>query len=60
MGYTVRTEQWRYTEWDDGKRGIELYDEKADPAELRNLAGEPDRAKIVAQMQGILRGVRGK
>ena len=21
MGYSVRTGQWRYTEWDDGKRG---------------------------------------
>ena len=59
MGYTVRTEQWRYTEWDDGKQGIELYDETADPAELRNLAGEPDKVKIIAQMKSILRGVRG-
>jgi iduronate 2-sulfatase len=57
MGYTVRTEQWRYTEWDDGKRGTELYDEKADPAELRNLAGEPDKAKIIGQMKGVLRAV---
>ena len=24
MGYSVRTEQWRYTEWDDGARGVEL------------------------------------
>jgi len=23
MGYSVRTEKWRYTEWDDGKRGTE-------------------------------------
>jgi uncharacterized sulfatase len=60
MGYTVRTEQWRYTEWDNGKRGTELYDEKADPAELRNLAGDPDRAKIITQMQGLLRDVRGQ
>ena len=59
MGYSVRTEQWRYTEWDDGKQGIELYDEVADPAELRNLAGEPEKVKIIAQMKGILRGVRG-
>ena len=59
MGYTVRTEQWRYTEWDDGKQGIELYDEMVDPAELRNLAGEPGTSKIIAQMKGLLRGVRG-
>ena len=60
MGYSVRTEQWRYTEWDDGKRGTELYDEKADPAELRNLAADPDKEKIVADMQALLRSVRGK
>jgi iduronate 2-sulfatase len=60
MGYSVRTEQWRYTEWDDGKRGTELYDEQADPAELRNLAANPDKAKIVAEMQALLRSVRGK
>lgn len=60
MGYSVRTAQWRYTEWDDGKRGTELYDEKADPAELRNLAADAGRAKIVAEMQALLRTVRGK
>jgi len=58
MGYSVRTEQWRYTVWDDGKRGTELYDEKADPAELRNLAADPGRAKIIEEMQRLLRSVR--
>jgi iduronate 2-sulfatase len=60
MGYSVRTERWRYTEWDDGKRGTELYDEKADPAELRNLAGDPARATVVAELQRTLRRVRGR
>jgi uncharacterized sulfatase len=55
MGYSVRTEQWRYTEWDEGKRGVELYDEKSDPSELRNLASDPDRAKVVEEMQRLLR-----
>ncbi len=60
MGYTVRTEQWRYTEWDDGKRGVQLYDELKDPDELRNLASDPDHKKIVAEMQQLLRTTRGK
>ena len=28
MGYSVRTEKWRYTEWENGKRGAELYDQR--------------------------------
>ena len=27
MGYSVRTDRWRYTEWDEGKRGVELWRE---------------------------------
>ena len=41
MGYTIRTDRWRYTEWDGGTRGTELYDVEADPDELRNVAGLP-------------------
>ena len=51
MGYSVRTERWRYSEWDEGKRGRELYDEAADPAELHNLAGDPKFAPVVADMR---------
>ena len=58
MGYSVRTEKWRYTEWDDGKRGVELYDETADPDELRNLASDPKHGKTVAEMRELLRRVR--
>jgi uncharacterized sulfatase len=58
MGYSVRTEQWRYTEWDDGKRGVELYDEVKDPDELRNLADDPNHRATLAQMQKLLRSMR--
>jgi uncharacterized sulfatase len=60
MGYSVRTEQWRYTEWDEGKRGIELYDEVDDPDELRNLAADPKHSKTGAEMRELLRRVRGR
>jgi iduronate 2-sulfatase len=54
MGYSVRDERWRYTEWDEGRRGVELYDEANDPRELRNLAGDPAHANVVARMKRLL------
>jgi uncharacterized sulfatase len=60
MGYAVRTEKWRYIEWDEGKRGQQLYDEVDDPDELRNLAEDPKHAKIVAEMRQLLRRLRDK
>ena len=57
-GYSVRTPRWRYTEWGtDGKNGVELYDETADPEENTNLATSPDHADIVAELQPLLRRV---
>ena len=55
MGYTIRTDRWRYTEWDAGTRGTELYDVKADPDELRNVAGLPIHRETVTDMQRRLR-----
>ncbi len=40
FGRTVRTAQWRYTEWDGGQKGTELYNHIDDPGELNNLAGK--------------------
>jgi len=59
MGYSVRTETWRYTEWDEGKRGAELYNEVDDRAETRNLASDPGHRTVVDDMQKLLRQVRG-
>jgi uncharacterized sulfatase len=58
MGRSVRTERWRYTEWDDGKQGAELYDHDNDPREHRNLAGNPEQARVVAELRALLRGAR--
>jgi len=60
MGYSVRTDKWRYTEWDEGKRGVELYDETADPAEMRNLASDPAHVKTAAEMKQLLYKMRGR
>src|SRR5205814_9590435 len=38
IGYSLRTDRYRYTEWDDGKQGTELYDHEKDPQEFTNLA----------------------
>ena len=43
-GHSVRTERWRYTEWDFGEKGAELYDHQTDPQELHNLAADPAQA----------------
>ena len=51
FGYTIRTERWRYTEWDGGKLGLELYDEVADPQELTNLATDPKHQKTIHELQ---------
>jgi uncharacterized sulfatase len=55
-GLSVRTERFRYTEWNGGKDGTELYDHASDPQEQRNLAGDPKHARTVAQLRTLLRG----
>ena len=55
MGRSVRTEKYRYTEWDDGKKGIELYDHGADPREHRNLAMDPAHEKTRAELRRLLK-----
>ena len=64
MGRSVRTEKWRYTEWDDGKKGVELYDQVNDPKEYKNLANDPASSEAAAQMKALLKagwsGKRGR
>lgn len=56
-GYSVRNERYRYTEWDGGKRGEELYDHDKDPQEITNLADKPETAEVVKEMKGKLDAV---
>ena len=55
MGRAVRTERWRYMEWDGGAAGTQLYDHENDPHELKNLAADPKHAETVAEMKRILK-----
>ena len=56
-GHSVRTPQWRYTEWDMGEKGAELYDEASDPHELHNLANDPAHADTVKEMKSLLKTI---
>jgi uncharacterized sulfatase len=53
-GHSVRTERYRYTEWDDGRAGVELYDYQTDPGEEKNLAADPKHAATVAELKSLL------
>jgi uncharacterized sulfatase len=49
LGWSIRTERYRYTEWPDGSR--ELYDHETDPGERANLAGAPAQARTLADLR---------
>ena len=53
-GTSMRTERWRYTEWDHGRQGVELYDHQQDPREVTNLAEDPRHAKTRARLHDQL------
>jgi iduronate 2-sulfatase len=55
VGYSLRTARWRYTEWDEGREGKELYDHDADPQEMKNLAKDAAHAKDVEGLAGQLK-----
>lgn len=69
MGYSLRTERYRYTEWHKGYTSdqpysndnivdVELYDYEKDPLETRNRVKDKDYMKVVpglkAQLQQFL------
>ena len=54
MGKSVRTERWRYTEWDNGRHGIVLYDEENDPDEFINLAYDKEYKEQIKNLSKLL------
>jgi iduronate 2-sulfatase len=58
MGRSVCTERWRYTEWDEGRLGTELYDHDPDPREMKNLATDAKHTETVAEMKRLLANPR--
>jgi uncharacterized sulfatase len=53
QGYSVRTERWRFTEWQNGEKGMELYDHDADPQELKNLASDSAYASTITELKAL-------
>ena len=67
MGYGIRTDRYRYTEWHDNDYrtykpydednivGIELYDYEKDPLETKNWVKDPSYKAIVAELKAKLK-----
>jgi hypothetical protein len=59
MGYTMRTERFRYTEWQNRKTGavlaLELYDHNRDPQENENAADQPEYRSDVERLSRMLK-----
>jgi uncharacterized sulfatase len=54
FGQSVRTERWRYSEWNGGEAGAVLFDHEADPHEMENLAQDPAHQQTVNEMKKLL------
>jgi iduronate 2-sulfatase len=59
MGYTMRTDRYRFTRWQkrnapDEVVAVELYDLQKDPKGQVNLAGEPENDKVIRQMNATM------
>lgn len=67
MGYSMRTSDFRYTEWVgvadepphtpdwEDPKGVELYDHRIDPDENVNRADDPEYQEVVMELQQQLR-----
>jgi iduronate 2-sulfatase len=60
MGYSMKTDRYRYTEWVRQKTGkveaTELYDHREDPGENVNLAVKPGHEATLERLAGMMDG----
>jgi iduronate 2-sulfatase len=54
-GVSMRSGRWRYTVWNGGEAGRQLYDHNTDPHEFVNLADLPDHAATVQALDAEMR-----
>lgn len=56
-GYSLRTERYRFTMWDQGREGEELYDYANDPRELKNLASSAPADRLKQSLRSRLEAI---
>ena len=56
----VSTERFRYLEYADARRPVELYDLQADPREWTNLAIRPEHSETLAELKKLAADHRAK
>jgi len=54
FGRSIRVNRYRYTEWNEGTDGVELYDYQNDIEEHINYANDPNYKNIVTELSGKL------
>jgi uncharacterized sulfatase len=63
-GHSLRNERYRYSMWDEGREGEELYDYQTDPDAMKNLVKEPAsqalKQQLRARLDSILAARRAK
>lgn len=53
-GMSVRTSVYRYTEWNYGEKGVQLYDMVGDSFQTKNLALDPKYAQPCAELHAVI------
>lgn len=58
LGVSVRDEQFRYTEWDEGRQGATLFDLRNDPQESKDLSKDPAYQETLIRMKALISGLK--